>query len=80
LLRCIREVSEWFEGTPSVLLSAAAAAQIRAALLAVFEHTGGDPATDEHEPGLSPAMRELEAKARAALRLLDQAAPPVRTD
>jgi hypothetical protein len=50
--------------------------KIRSALLAVFEHTGGDPANEENEPGLLPAMRELEAKARVALRLLDQAAPP----
>jgi hypothetical protein len=36
----------------------------------------GQAATEEHEPGLSPAMRKLEAKARVALRLLDEAAPP----
>jgi hypothetical protein len=41
----------------------------------VLEHTGGDPEREEYEPGLSPAERELEAKARAALRLLEQAAP-----
>jgi hypothetical protein len=80
VLRCIREVSEWFEGTPSapeagaVLLSAAAAAQIRAALLAALQHHGGD-LEEADEPGLDERTRNLEAQLRAALRLLDQAAP-----
>jgi hypothetical protein len=60
----------------AVLLSADDAAQIRAALLAVFDHTGGPIEPDPVEAsGFNPDVLELEARARAALRLIDGRAP-----
>jgi hypothetical protein len=50
-------------------------AQIRAALVAALEHTGGS-LDEEDEPGLDEATRELEQQLRAALRIIDRAAPP----
>jgi hypothetical protein len=52
----------------------AAAAQIRAALLAALQHHGGDLEEDD-EPGLDERTRDFEAQLRGAIKLLDQAAP-----
>jgi hypothetical protein len=49
--------------------------EIRAALLAVLQHHGGDLEEDD-EPGLDESTRDLEAQMRGAIKLLDQAAPP----
>jgi hypothetical protein len=57
------------------LLSPAAVAQIRAALVAAVEHHGGSIEA-EHEPGLDQYTRALEEQARAALATLDRAKPP----
>jgi hypothetical protein len=62
-----------------LVLSADAAAQIRAALLAVLEQTGGgvDP---ENNPDLSPGIglyaQESERQLRAAYELLNVGATP----
>jgi hypothetical protein len=66
------------EDPSMTVLSPTAVAVIRAALLAIFQQTGGDPDVEEDEPALAPDVRELECKARAALRLLDNATPPDR--
>jgi hypothetical protein len=48
---------------------------IRAALSQVFRYTGGPLEPDPVEAGMNPDVLELEARARAALRLLDGRAP-----
>jgi hypothetical protein len=60
-----------------VLLSADAVQQIRAALVAVLQHSGGGM-EPEDDPDLSPGIglyaQESERQLRAAIQLLDQAA------
>jgi hypothetical protein len=60
-----------------VLLSADAVQQIRAALLAVLQHSGGGT-EPEDDPDLSPGIglyaQESERQLRAGIQLLDQAA------
>jgi hypothetical protein len=62
-----------------IVLSADAAAQIRAALLAVLEHTGGG-VEPEHDPDLSPGIglyaQGSERQLRAAYELLNVRAMP----
>jgi hypothetical protein len=62
-----------------VVLSADAAAQIRAALLAVLEHSGGG-IQPEDDPDLSPGIglyaQESERQLRAAYELLNVGATP----
>jgi hypothetical protein len=62
-----------------VVLSADAAAQIRAALLAVLEHSGGGVEPEEN-PDLSPGIglyaQESERQLRAAYELLNVGATP----
>jgi hypothetical protein len=62
-----------------IVLSADAAAQIRATLLAVLEHTGGGVEA-EHDPDLSPGIglyaQESERQLRAAYELLNVGATP----
>jgi hypothetical protein len=62
-----------------IVLSADAAAQIRAALLAVLEHTGGG-VEPEDDPDLSPGIglyaQESERELRAAYELLNVGAAP----
>jgi hypothetical protein len=65
-----------------VVLSADAAAQIRAALLAVLQHSGGGP-EPEDDPDLSPGIglyaQESERQLRAAYDLLSPGAKPPAT-
>ena len=62
-----------------IVLSADAAAQIRAALLAVLEQTGGG-VEPENDPDLSPGIglyaQESERQLRAAYELLNVGATP----
>jgi hypothetical protein len=59
-----------------VVLSADATVQIRAALRAALEHTGGDLEFEE-EIGLDQGTRELEAKLREALKCLARPPDPI---
>ena len=63
-------ITEKLEGLATgVVLSGGDAGQIRTALLAALERSGGDM-TEDDEPGLSGDVRELKAKLREALKLL----------
>jgi hypothetical protein len=68
--RCVRQVLEWLEAM------AVGLPQIRAALLAALQRHGGDLEEDD-EPGLDERTRDLKAQLRGAIKLLDQAAPPL---
>jgi hypothetical protein len=67
----------------AVLLSADAAAQVRAALLAVLEHSGGGIESQD-DPDLSPGIglyaQDSERQLRAAIKLLEAEPPAGRTE
>ena len=76
----LEHIAEQLEAmSGGIVLSADAAAQIRAALLAVLEHTGGG-VESEDDPNLSPGIglyaQESERQLRAAYELLNVATPP----
>ena len=61
-----------------VVLSAEAAAQVRAALLAPLQEGGGGLSPEDDpdlSPGIGPQQQEVERRLRAAYRLLE-AKPP----
>jgi hypothetical protein len=73
-------IAEQLEGMAGgVVLSADAAAQIRAALLAQLQHSGGGVAPED-DPDLSPGIglyaQESERQLRAAYELLNVGATP----
>jgi endonuclease III len=76
----LEHIAEQLEAmSGGIVLSADAAAQIRAALLAVLEHTGGGVEAAD-DPNLSPGIglysQESERQLRAAYELLNVATPP----
>jgi hypothetical protein len=76
----LEHIAEQLEAmSGGIVLSADAAAQIRAALLAVLEHTGGGVEAED-DPELSPGIglyaQESERQLRAAYELLNVATPP----
>jgi hypothetical protein len=62
-----------------VVLSAEAAAQVRAALLAPLQEGGGGLSPEDDpdlSPGIGPQQQEVERRLRAAYRLLEAKPPP----
>ena len=76
----LEHIAEQLEAmSGGIVLSADAAAQIRAALLAVLEHTGGgvEPKDDpDLSPGIGLYAQESERQLRAAYELLNVGATP----